>query len=150
MARVMNQTAMTGPNRKPIAPLPRLCTKKRQTRTKAAFGTTYGVTAGDATPSPSMALRTDMAGVIMASPKNRDAPASPTIKRTVRNGPATGSARDNRAIVPPSPSLSARMTKTTYLSATTSTMAQNTSESMPSTVVSSEASPAALSDSLNA
>ena len=78
-----------------------------------------------------------MAGVIMASPKNRDAPARPTIKRTVRNGPATGSASDSRAIVPPSPSLSARMTKTTYLSATTSTMAQNTSESMPSTVFSS-------------
>ena len=55
----------------------------------------------------STALNTDMAGVIMASPKNRDAPANPTIKRPVRNGPAIGRARDRSAIVPPSPSLSA-------------------------------------------
>ena len=85
----------------------------------------------------------------MASPKNRDAPASPTIKSPVRNAPATGRARDRSAIVPPSPSLSALMTKTTYLIATTSTMAQKTSESTPNTAA-SEAPPAALSDSLNA
>jgi hypothetical protein len=100
-------------------------------------------------PSPSTALNTDMAGVIMASPKNRDAPANPTIKRPVRNGPAIGRARDRSAIVPPSPSLSALMTKTTYLIATTSTMAQKMSESTPNTAA-SEAPPAALSDSLNA
>jgi hypothetical protein len=100
-------------------------------------------------PSPSTALNTDMAGVIMASPKNREAPANPTIKRPVRNGPATGTARDRSAIVPPSPSLSALMTKTTYLIATTKMMAQKTSESTPNTAA-SEAPPAALSDSLNA
>ena len=100
-------------------------------------------------PSPSTALNTDMAGVIMASPKKRDAPASPTIKSPVRNTPATGRARDRSAIVPPSPSLSAFMTKTTYLIATTRMMAQKTSESTPNTAA-SEGPPAALSDSLNA
>ena len=138
-----------GPNRKPTAPLPRLCIEKRQTNTTAAIGTTYGVTIGDTMRSPSTALNTDIAGVIIASPKNRDAPASPTIKRPVRNGPATGRARDRSAIVPPSPSLSALMTKTTYLIATTSMIAQKTSESTPNTAA-SEAPPAALSDSLNA
>ena len=83
----------------------------------------------------------------MASPKNSEAPASPTIKRPARNGPATGRAKDRSAIVPPSPSLSALMTNTTYLIATTKTIAQKTSESTPNTTA-SEAPPAALSDSL--
>ena len=102
-ANVTNQTAMMGPNRKPTAPLPRLCIENRQTNTTAAIGTTYGVTIGDTMRRPSTALSTDMAGVIMASPKNRDAPASPTIRRPVCNRPATGRARDRSAIVPPSP-----------------------------------------------
>ena len=85
----------------------------------------------------------------MASPKNREAPASPTIRRPARNRPATGRAKDRSAIVPPSPSLSARMTKTTYLIATTSTIAQKTSERTPKTAA-SEGPPAALSASRNA
>ena len=97
-------------------------------------------------PRPSTALNTDMAGVIMASPKNRDAPASPTIRSPACNLPATGRAKDRSAIVPPSPALSAFMTKTTYLIATTSTIAQKTSESTPKTAA-SEGPPAALSDS---
>src|ERR1700722_8529902 len=72
-ANVTNQTAIMGPNRKPTAPLPRLCIEKRQTNTTAAIGTTYGVTIGDTMRRPSTALNTDMAGVIMASPKNSDA-----------------------------------------------------------------------------
>ena len=53
-------------------------------------------------------------------------------------------------MVPPSPWLSARMTKTTYLTVTMRMIAQNTIDSTPKTVASAEASPAARSDSRNA
>ena len=98
---------------------------------------------------PSTALNTDIAGVIMASPKNRDAPASPTIRSPVCNLPATGRASERSAIVPPSPRLSAFMTKTTYLIATTRMIAQKTSERTPKTAA-SEGPPAALNASRNA
>ena len=76
-----------------------------------------------------------MAGVIMASPKNSDAPAKPSTNTTnrTRSG-AAGTARDSRDIVPPSPWLSARMTRTTYFKATTSVTARKMSESTPKTV----------------
>ena len=99
---------------------------------------------------PSTALRTEIAGVIIASPKNRDAPASPTMSTKPRYRPAAGRARESSAIVPPSPWLSARITTTTYLMATTSVMAQNTSESTPRTVVSASAPVAAFSNSRKA
>ena len=105
---------------------------------------------GTAIFSPSTALRTEIAGVIMASPKNKDAPARPTTSRIGCNRPATGSASDRSAMVPPSPWLSARMTKTTYLTVTMRMIAQNTIDSTPKTVASAEASPAARSDSRNA
>jgi len=77
-----NHAAITGPNRNPTAPLPFLWIANNATRITAADGTTYGVTAGSAISSPSTALSTEMAGVIMASPKNSDAPASPTTSKT--------------------------------------------------------------------
>ena len=51
----------------------------------------------------------------------------------VAKGPAAGKASERSAIVPPSPWLSARMTISTYLSATTRITAQNTSERTPKT-----------------
>ncbi len=99
---------------------------------------------------PSTALSTEIAGVIMASPKNSDAPAKPTTSSTPCSRPAAGRARESRAMVPPSPWLSARMTSTTYFRATISTTDQNTSESTPSTVASTGVPPAALSDSRKA
>ena len=91
-----------------------------------------------------------MAGVIMASPKNSDAPASPTNNRAGRSRPAAGRASERSAMVPPSPWLSARMTKMTYLTATMRMMAQNTIDSTPRTVASVDAPPAALNDSRKA
>src|SRR4051812_4390892 len=69
------------------------------------------------TVGKTIALSTEIAGVIMASPKNNEAPARPTTSRGVFSLPATGMASDSNAIVPPSPWLSARITRTTYFSA---------------------------------
>ena len=88
--------------------------------------------------------------MIIASPRNSDAPARPTISSTGLALPATGSASDSSAIVPPSPWLSARITTTTYFSATTSTTAQKISDSTPYTVPWVAPGPAARSDSRNA
>src|SRR5690348_1778213 len=68
-----------------------------------ATGRTYGLNTGVAICNPSIALRTEIAGVIMASPKNSEAPPSPIASRTVRNRPAAGRASEINAIVPPSP-----------------------------------------------
>ena len=65
----MNQTIITGPNMR--ADLRRARTsgpQKRPIRTTTVMGTTYGLKTGVATSSPSIALSTEMAGVIMPSP----------------------------------------------------------------------------------
>ncbi len=68
---------------------------------------------------------TEIAGVIIASPKNSDAPNTPSAISTaapampVRVGSRRTSATS--AIMPPSPSLSACITSQTYLTPTTRT-----------------------------
>jgi len=57
--------------------LARLAKKKDRSGTRIASGLTANARAGAATPSPSTALRTEIAGVIIPSPKNRAAPKSP-------------------------------------------------------------------------
>ena len=66
--RVVNQTTMTGPNTRPTASVPRLCTANRPTRMTHATGITQSSKAGDATLNPSTALSTEMAGVMRPSP----------------------------------------------------------------------------------
>src|SRR3954454_21763750 len=70
-----------------------------------------------------------MAGVIIASPKNSEAPARPAISaaRRQRSG-AEGRARDRSATEPPSPWLSALITSRTYLTPTTSSTAETIRE----------------------
>ena len=65
---VTNQTSITGPNRKPMRSVPRDWIKNRPTRMTMVIGTTYGSNRCVATLSPSTALSTEMAGVIMPSP----------------------------------------------------------------------------------
>jgi hypothetical protein len=50
-----------------------------------------------------IALKTEIAGVIIASPKNSEAPPRPIVNSTLRSRPAAGSASEINAIVPPSP-----------------------------------------------
>ena len=141
---------MIGPKKRPTLALPRLWIMKRPTRMAAATGTTYGLRSGVTISTPSTALSTEMAGVIIASPKNSDAPPRPMIKSVLRILPDTGRTSDSNAIVPPSPSLSARMTIKTYLTATTRMTAQNTSDNTPKTTPGFPELPEALMDSRNA
>jgi hypothetical protein len=91
--------------------------------------------AGLTTSSPSTADKTEIAGVIIASPKNSAAPKAPTATRAAldANEPLspTRLTKAIRAMIPPSPSLSARMTKATYFTDTTSVIDQKTIEITP-------------------
>ena len=83
----------------------------------AVIGTTRLATDGVVTLMPSMAERTEIAGVIMLSPKNSEAPKIPSAASTtlVRRPPGTSRLRIKviSAMIPPSPSLSARITNRT-------------------------------------
>ena len=78
------------------------------------IGMTRPDTDGAATLTPSIADRTEIAGVIMLSPKNSEAPKIPSAASTTFARRPPGRARLRiRAIsdmIPPSPSLSARIT----------------------------------------
>src|SRR5262249_61653068 len=72
MAR--NQTIITGPKTRPTAAVPRRWTANRITMITAVIGTTQLASDGWTTLSPSTADSTEMAGVIMLSPRNSAAP----------------------------------------------------------------------------
>jgi hypothetical protein len=112
-----NHTSMTGPNTRPTAPEPRRWTMKRTKMIAAVIGTTRFSSDGWATFNPSTADSTEIAGVIMLSPKKSDAPKMPSPASTivVRRPPGIRPRRIRviRAMMPPSPSLSARITSST-------------------------------------
>jgi hypothetical protein len=92
-----------------------------------------------ATVVPSTAASTEMAGVITPSPYKRAAPNRPTRTNshlrplTSRSLPV---ARADRARMPPSPSLSARITRPRYLVLITMISDQNITERRPITLAS--------------
>ena len=59
---------MTGPNTRATPWVPTLCTKNREKRMAHVMGTTRGDSALVATPRPSTAESTEMAGVMTPSP----------------------------------------------------------------------------------
>src|SRR6185436_17743999 len=67
-AIVRNQTAVTGPKKRPIFAVPYFWTANNAMITTIVIGTTYDATRVVATLSPSIALSTEIAGVIMPSP----------------------------------------------------------------------------------
>ncbi len=73
-----NQTAITGPNTRPTLAVPFHCMANSMTMTTTQIGRTNRCSSGDVTSRPSTADSTEMAGVIMPSPKNRQAPLMPT------------------------------------------------------------------------
>ncbi len=113
----VNQTAITGPNSRPTTWLPNRCSANRPMITTAVSGTTRSATDGVTTSTPEIAERTEIAGVIMLSPKNSDAPNTPSSDRkmAVRRPPGAPRRRISviSAMIPPSPSLSARITSST-------------------------------------
>ena len=112
-----NHSAITGPNSRPTTPVPRRWIMNRPTRIAAVIGSTKWPTDGAATCTPSIAESTEIAGVIMLSPKNSDAPNIPSAASTSATRRLLGAPRRRirviSAMIPPSPSLSARITSST-------------------------------------
>ena len=82
---------------------------------------------------PSTADSTDMAGVIIASPKKNAAPMMPMASTKPPFFLSSVSTSTTSERMPPSPLLSARIRKTTYLSVTMRISAQISSEATPRT-----------------
>ena len=72
-----NQTTMTGPNRRPTLPVPRDWSAKSPTRMTSVAGTTKFAASG-LNFSPSIAERTEIAGVMTPSPYSNAAPITPS------------------------------------------------------------------------
>jgi len=130
-----NQIAITGPNTFPMSAVPRCCEKKSKKRIVHVRGKTTGVATWVATPRPSTAERTVIAGVITPSPARNAAPRipPPMANARVRGDILFASCNINpmRAKIPPSPSLSARRKKITYLMLTTMIRDQKISDMTP-------------------
>ena len=112
---------MTGPNSLPTRAVPTRCAMNSATMMTTVMGMTSGSRSGSTTRRPSTADRTEIAGVIMLSARNSEAPKIPRAvsRTTVRAREAPVRRRLGRATsvisdrMPPSPSLSARSTKPT-------------------------------------
>src|SRR5665213_3684354 len=86
------------------------------------MGTTSAPSAGFSTFSPSTEDSTEIAGVSMPSPKNKASPTTAADEMVVfnqRGSPGERCASEASAMTPPSPLLSARRMKMTYLIVTT-------------------------------
>jgi hypothetical protein len=83
---------------------------------------------------PSTADSTEIAGVIIESPRNIAAPIRPSRKTSVVRLPSALVASAVSDSVPPSPLLSARNSSKTYLRVTTTISAHRISDSTPRTV----------------
>ena len=68
IARTVNQTPITGPNRRPTAPVPNRWIRNSAARIASAIGTTTDSNDGETTSRPSTEERTEIAGVIIPSP----------------------------------------------------------------------------------
>ena len=138
-AIITNQSTIAGPNIAPTRAVPRFWSRNRATRMPSEIGTTNGLRSGVATSSPSIAPRTVITGVIMPSANRSAVPNRPRrmSQRRRRRRPSpfgAGEMRAIRAMIPPSPWLSARITKTRYLRTTTRASDQKISDSTPRTL----------------
>lgn len=83
----------------------------------AVIGTTNSPSDGSTTLMPSTAESTEIAGVIMLSPKNSEAPKIPTPASTTAARPPCSEPQrrssEMSAMMPPSPSLLIRMASST-------------------------------------
>ena len=115
-ASTVNHTAITGPNSLPTTPVPKRWIANSAVSTAIAIGSTSEARLGTATFRPSTAESTEIAGVIMLSPKNSAAPSTPSVTSPTVSpvrfafAPCSSPASD---MIPPSPLSSARMMKVT-------------------------------------
>ncbi len=100
-------------------------------RIASEIGTTRWARLGVATLSPSTAEITEIAGVIMPSPKNSPAPKMPSVTSTAACASLRRWISAVSAMIPPSPRLWARMMNPAYLIDTSIISAQKISETMP-------------------
>jgi hypothetical protein len=125
-ASARNHTIITGPKTVPIFPAPRDCTKNSATRITTVIGTTNACAALVATPIPSTAESTEIAGVITPSPNTIPAAKSSISATNVSDAGIptrlVGRSCASSASVPPSPSLSARSITVAYFTQTTRIM----------------------------
>jgi hypothetical protein len=119
-ARTVNQTIITGPKMRPTTAVPNRWARNSSRMITAVIGTTASAKPGRITFRPSTADSTEMAGVIMLSPRNSAAPSTPRLANTsaVRRPPRRPDAPHRRnsvisAMIPPSPWLSTRMASET-------------------------------------
>ena len=133
IASTTNQSAMIGPKTRPTLWVPRYCIANSTMITATLIGSTYSCNVGAVTSNPSTADSTEIAGVMIPSPKNRHAPTMPTIASVLRIAVLTATrwASAISARMPPSPWLSARITSITYFTVTISTSDQKNSDRMP-------------------
>lgn len=109
-----NHTAITGPKNRPTFAVPWRCTVNSATMITAVIGTIHSSRSAVMTLTPSIDDSTEMAGVIMLSPKNSEAPNRPNpariaaVRRPRVAEPCLSIVMS--AMMPPSPSLSARIT----------------------------------------
>ena len=117
-AMTRNQSAVTGPKKRPTAPVPCDWMANRQTRIVTEIGTIYCVMVGATSFNPSTAESTDSAGVIITSPRKSAAPIRPSSISSAAWPFAVFISSASSDNVPPSPSLSARSRNSTYLTVT--------------------------------
>ena len=125
---------MIGPNRLATPAVPRRCAANNPIRITMVNGTTKCPNAGLASLRPSTAESTEIAGVITESPRNIEAPMTPSRNTSAVRRPSARVASAVSESVPPSPLLSARSRTSTYLIVTTTISAHRISESTPSTI----------------
>ena len=131
----VKNTTMIGPKNTPTLAVPVRCTKNSVTRMRTVRAWTRRVLSksGVTSTSPSSADSTEIAGVMIASPENSAAPATPRKNTRVERRPSAFCASAISESVPPSPLLFARNRNSTYLAVTVKNSAHRISETVPTT-----------------
>ncbi len=130
-ALTMKNSAMIGLKNAATPAVPRLWAMNSRMRMTTVAGNTNGASSASTCLSPSSAESTEMAGVIIASPQNSAAPATPMRKAAVVGLPSAVWASAFSDRMPPSPLLSACIRNSTYLPVTTISSAQTISDTTP-------------------
>ena len=132
---IAKKTTMIGPKKLATRAVPFRWTKNRVTRMRivSAWTRLRSLKNGVTRSRPSSAESTEIAGVMIASPENSAAPATPRKNTKLERRPSARCASAIRDSVPPSPLLSARIRNSTYFAVTVKNSAQSKSEIVPIT-----------------
>ena len=132
-ALTTKNSAMIGPKNAATPAVPRLWTVNSTMRMITVAGNMNGASSASTCLRPSSAESTEMAGVMIASPENKAAPATPIRNATIVRLPNAIWASALSESMPPSPLLSACIRNSTYFAVTTISSAQMISDTTPTT-----------------